>query len=202
MNKADIIDIRDKIITTALPNVVFDGWGWPVVVRAASECGYDETMARAVFPDKIVSALAHFSEMANQGMIDRLSAINAQDLRVRDRIKVAVMARFEYLQVHKEAVRESLGVLAWPTRKPKAAQMVWHTADVIWGWAGDEARDYNRYTKRGLLSAILVATTLVWLDDADEDMHTTRAFLDRRIDNVMFLGRTIGPFMQKFKMAG
>lgn len=201
MNKADVIEIRDQIVKAFLPDVMFDGWDRQALMRSAGGLGYDNAMVRAVFPDEILSVLEHFSDMADREMVARLSAVDPSDMRVRERVQLALMARFEYLQAHKETVRESAGFLAWPTRKPRAAKMVWSTADAVWDWAGDESQDYNRYTKRGLLSAIIVPTTLVWLDDEEDTMQVTRDFLGRRIDEVMFVGRGVGAFVQKIKKA-
>jgi ubiquinone biosynthesis protein COQ9 len=50
-------------------------------------------------------------------------------------------------------------------------------ADFIWDAAGDTAEDYNRYSKRGLLTAILPPIVLYWLDnpsEADLDDYISR----------------------------
>ena len=201
MNKEQVIQTRDDIINAALPNVVFDGWRWDMVENAAIQAGFDPNIASAVFPDKMLDVLSAFSDMADRGMLELLAGQNPEDMRVRDRIRAGVMARFTYLQPQREAVRETLGFWAVPTRKPRAAKIVWRSADHIWNWAGDDAKDYNRYTKRGLLSGILVSTMLVWIDDDSPDLRVTQEFLDRRIDNVLFVGQTLGRFMKGFKKA-
>ena len=55
----------------------------------------------------------------------------------------------------------------------------------MWRIAGDQATDFNHYSKRGILSALYTSTMLVFLDDDSEDLAETRGFLDRRIDDVM-----------------
>ena len=192
MDKRDVQRIQDEIVAAVLPQVVFDGWSWDAVVRAASEAGHSEHIARAVFPGRIVDVLDGFSDLADRTMMEALGAVDPEDMRVRDRVRSGVLARFEYLQPHKEAVRHSLAFWAVPTRKPRAAKIVWRTADRIWAWAGDQSTDYNRYTKRGLLSGVLVSTTLAWLGDESGSMDRTAAFLDRRIENVMQLGKVVG----------
>ncbi len=198
MDKQDIARIKDEILLAMLPNVAFDGWNWDALCVAAQDCGYGEDTVRAVFPEKMIGVLDHFSDWADREMLSALADINPDDLRVRDRVREAVMKRFEVLNPHKEALRQSIQYLAWPTRKPRAVKFVWRTADCIWQWAGDKATDYNRYTKRGLLSGVLVSTTLAWLGDYDEDMSVTRSFLDHRINNVMQFGKITGRFKAKF----
>lgn len=64
--------------------------------------------------------------------------------------------------------------------------------DRIWEWVGDTATDYNRQTKRALLCSILLGSSMVWLEDTSENHTVTSQFVDRRIENVMEIGRAIG----------
>ena len=136
--------------------------------------------------------MAHFSDFADRQMLARLDGIDPESMRVRDRVRLAVQTRLAALKDYKEAVRYATGYWARPFRGARAAQMVWRTAGRIWIWAGDEAKDYNKYTKRGLLSGVLTSTMLAWLNDESEDMSATHRFLDNRIDNVMQFGKVVG----------
>jgi len=197
----DTTHIRDEILEAALPNVAFDGWTWEMVCAAAVEAGHSENVARAVFPEKMVGVLDHFADWADRKMLDALADINPEDHRIRDRVRVALLARFEVLNPYKDVVNQSLHFWLWPTRKPRAIKITWRLADRIWGWAGDStppgSADYNHYTKRGLLSGVIASTTMAWLNDSSDDMDKTKAFLDRRIENVMQLGKVINSVKQK-----
>ena len=202
MDKNDVITIKDEILKAALPNVVFDGWHWDVIVQACEDAGHSENTARGVFPGKMVDVLDHFADYADREMLAALEGLDPESLRVRDRVKTALMMRFEKLMPYKDAVRQSLQFWIVPTRKPRAMKITWRTADKIWDWAGDPSspgrvRDYNHYTKRGLLSGVIAATTLAWLNDSSEDMEQTREFLDRRIENVMQLGKVVSKFKKR-----
>ena len=199
MSVSETIQIRDEILQAMLPNVAFDGWSWDAVCDSASQAGHSANIARAVFPEKMVGVLDHFADWADREMLAALSDANIEELRVRECIRAAVLARFEVLNPYKDAVNQSLHFWMWPLRKPRAAKITWRTADVIWLWAGDEAKDYNRYTKRGLLSGVIASTTLVWLNDFSENMHKTQAFLDKRIENVMQLGKAIHSVKTKIR---
>lgn len=182
--------IRDEILESLIPHVVFDGWTRAAALRGAQEAGYDAPMVAAVFPGGTDEIVAHFADMADRAMLAALGG--GADLRVRDKITLAVQKRLEWLARHKEAERAAVAYWMRPVRKYKGAKIVWRTADRIWEWAGDTATDYNRYTKRALLSGVLVSTTLFWLDDKGGDMANIFAFLDRRIDNVLTLGSVLG----------
>lgn len=186
------IKIRDDIVQAAIAAADADGWSMEGVEAAARKAGYKPEMVRAVFPGGMKDVIAHFSDMADRNMLSRLSGIDPQTMRVRERVKLAVQTRFSVLKPHKQAARHAAGYWLRPFRKYEAAKIVWRTADRIWEWAGDTATDYNRYTKRGLLSGVLASTFLAWMNDDSPDMRRTLSFLDNRIDNVMQLGKVMG----------
>lgn len=185
-------DIRDHILDKALPNIIFDGWTMDVIQAAADELGYDDLILGAAFPDGVIDALDAFADKADRAMLAALTDINPDDLKVRERVQTALVTRFEQLGPHKEAVKESMKFWLNPLRKPRAAKIIWRTADVIWNWAGDTATDYNRYSKRGLLTGIIGSATLVWLNDHSDDMGKTTSFIEARIGNVMQFGKLVG----------
>ncbi len=55
----------------------------------------------------------------------------------------------------------------------------------MWRLAGDTATDYNHYSKRAILGAVYASTMAVFLNDDSDGFADTRAFLARRIDQVM-----------------
>ncbi|MCB1556531.1 MAG: COQ9 family protein [Alphaproteobacteria bacterium] len=194
----DITVLRDSLIEAALPNVAFDGWTWLLLENAACSCGYEKGMARAAFPVGISEAVSHFSDLYDRRMLTALDHIDPAMLRVRERVALAAKTRMKCLHPHKDAVRMALSYWILPPREARAAQALWATADRIWRWAGDTATDYNRYTKRSLLCGVLATTTLAWLNENDDPDHQkTDAFLDRRIENVMQIGKLFGTIKEK-----
>lgn len=189
--------IRDEILIRALPDVAFDGWTGDVLARAAQAAGHDAAMARAVFPDGVGQALDHFSDYLDRQMLERLSNIDVEALRIRDRVKQAVMARLEAMAPWREAEKQALAWRSLPLRTGRGVRALWKTADKIWVWAGDTATDYNRYTKRALLSGVIAATILAWLDDKNEGRDSIEAFLERRIDNVLRVGGFFGKMTRR-----
>lgn len=202
MSRKSHTDLRDGLIRAALPHVPFDGWTWDTLEKAAIDSGCGKDMAAALFPGGVRDALDAFADLADREMLAQMEPARLADMRVRDRIQISIMTRFEFLQCHREAERLALGYWALPHHAPHAAKIVWRTADRIWERAGDTATDYNRYTKRGLLSGILTATAMAWLNDDSADMHITENFLSRRIENIMQLGRILGKIKGDRKRAG
>lgn len=186
-------EIKTRIIESALPHIAFDGWTRAALENAAKNTGYDLDMVRAVFPYLEKDAVKHFARMADENMLTSLGPVSP-DLKIRERIALAVRTRFEWLEDHREAERLAIAYWARPLRKIEGAKVVWATADKIWNWAGDTATDYNHYTKRFLLSGILTATALYWLNDTSKNSADSWAFLDRRIENALSIGKIAGKF--------
>ncbi|WP_374298103.1 COQ9 family protein, partial [Sphingomonas sp.] len=82
--------------------------------------------------------------------------------------------------------------LAMPLNAALALKLLYRTVDAIWYAAGDNATDFNFYTKRGLLAGVYSATLLYWLNDRSQDCADTWAFLDRRIEEVMQVPKLLG----------
>lgn len=181
----DFTILRDRVLLATLPHVAFDGWTRKALRAGVADAGLGPDMALRAFPDGIPELVDHFADWADRRMLAELERMDAGSMRIRDRIAAGVRARLEVLAAHREAVRRVLAFLALPPNAPLAARLLWRTVDAMWYAAGDNATDFNYYTKRGLLAAVYTSTTLCWLADSSEDFAATWAFLDRRIADVM-----------------
>ena len=190
--KDPISTLRDQILLAAIPYVEDHGWTWNIVEKAAAECKAQNEIQSGIFPNGIVDVVAHFSDYADRMMMEKLSKLPTSTLRSKDKVRLAVLTRNEVLENKKEIVKAAMAFWALPSRVIQGQRVLWRTSDRIWNWAGDTATDYNRQTKRALLSSILMGTNMVWIGDESECNIITQAFLDRRLENVMEFGRTIG----------
>lgn len=121
----------------------------------------------------------------DRGMAAAFPLDRIESLKIRQRIYELVMYRLEVINPHKEALRRALAILAQPQNLALAGRLGWRAADRMWRIAGDRATDFNHYSKRAILMGVYGTTSLVYLDDNSDDLAPTRAFLNRRIDDVM-----------------
>lgn len=183
---------RDAILLGMLPDVAFDGWTRTAMLRGAEAAGYEREAALASFPRGPVEVVEHFSAWADRAMLDQLAETDLAALKVRERITLAVRTRLEILAPYREAVRRSAALLALPPHAAVGPRILYRTVDAMWFAAGDTSTDYNFYTKRMLLAGVQTSTLLYWLEDRSEDNADAWAFLDRRIADVMRIGKGIG----------
>ena len=87
---------------------------------------------------------------------------------------------------------QALSIRAQPRNVPTAVEQLAHITDDIWHAAGDKSTDYNWYTKRGLLAGVYTATELYMLTDYSPGFAETWDVLDRRLKDVMTIGRVMG----------
>lgn len=188
----DIKAQRDRLIDAALIHVPFDGWTQTALKRGAEDIAMDPADVDVLFPGVATDMIAWHSMMADRRMLAALEEANLERLRIRDRIATAVMTRLEQNADDREAVRRGLSILGRPRNAALALQLLYRTVDDMWFAAGDRSTDWNFYSKRGLLGGVYSSTLLVWLNDQTEDFADTRAFLERRIENVMHIPKIKG----------
>lgn len=178
-------ELRPLLVEAMLPHVPFDGWTAKAAETAGADLGLPPGRATIVFPGGAADMVAAYVAFADARMLRALEARGLHNLKIRDRITIAVRTRLEQATGEREAVRRALAVFGLPQNVALSARTLWQTADAMWRAAGDTATDYNHYTKRLTLGGVYGSTLLVWLDDDSEDFADTWAFLDRRINGVM-----------------
>ncbi|MDO1560010.1 COQ9 family protein [Brevundimonas sp. 2R-24] len=175
-------DREQAILDQALSRVGVLGWTRRAVHAAARAAEVSIPDADLLMPSGPRDLAALYSRRLDARMMARLEAIDAGALKIRERIATGVRARLEAGAEHLEATRRCAGFLSLPMHAPLGLRLAWETADLIWRWAGDRATDENHYSKRAILSGILIpAQTIRWFDGPE----AAERFVAARIENVM-----------------
>jgi len=193
-------NLRRRWLAELLPEVAFEGWSEEAALAAAVRAGLTEGEQALAAPQGVVNLIDALFDAAEAEARAALAAIDMGAMRVPDKVKRGVLAWLAALEPNREAVRRaaSRGFLPWSAGP--ALQRTWKVADMIWAAAGDASEDYNRYSKRGLLAAVLPAIVLYWADHpAPEDLD---GFISRRLANASGLGQRAGrivkPVLERF----
>lgn len=182
---ATLDELREALAAELPAQAAFDGWTPAALDAAAQALGIDADVARVAMPGGAAQMIEAWFAWVDAEMVRRMPPERVGNMKIRDRITRLVEARLEIVAPHKEALRRAAAILAMPQNAPLAVKLGWRAADRMWRLAGDTATDYNHYTKRMTLSAVYASTVTVFLGDESEDWAETRAFLGRRIENVM-----------------
>ncbi len=172
-------DLFLERLTDAMLALVPDaGWTQSALDKAAAKAGLTEGQALLAAPHGVSDVLEAFGKRAARAAGQAVLA--ADNLKVREKVRAGVKGWLAALEAHKPAVKRAAVAPANLLTGPKG---LWAAADAIWAALGDTSTDYNWYTKRLTLSAVLGSTLAAWMGTDDE--AETDAFLDRRIENVM-----------------
>ncbi|MFZ3004684.1 MAG: COQ9 family protein [Phenylobacterium sp.] len=173
---------EQQILDAALNLAGAQGWTWPMVRAAGKACGLSVAETELLLPHGPADLAALLSRRHDAAALERLAGVDPKALKIRQRIRAGVEARLDAAAADEGAVRRWAGYLVLPTRIPLAVKLLWESADGLWRWAGDTATDENHYSKRAILSGILISGLALRLASGKD---AAMAFVDSRIENVM-----------------
>ena len=203
MSTADITP--ELFVEKMLRHVPFDGWSETAMQTTAQELGLSASDVARLFPKGFASVITIGSDDVDAKMVvkfmDRFSD-KFDGMPVHIKIRELLLVRFEILHPHKEAVRKLITFMAMSEHAELGSRLLYKTLDRVWRAAGDRSTDFNFYTKRATLGAVYGATMLAFLDDDTPDMQKTRAFLDRRLQDVAKIPKVTKPLRAAANMVG
>lgn len=199
------LDEMIEAIAPKLPqNAAFDGWNKHSLFAAADELRIDHDVAQLAYDSanmrsnslsmKLVESWIAYVDAE---MERRLPPEKLAKMKIRERITALLITRLEISQYHREAQRRALSLMVLPGNIRLSFKLGWNSADHMWRLAGDTATDYNHYTKRAILSSIYSAILMNFINDESENFAETRAFVDRRIENVMQFEKAKAGFLKR-----
>lgn len=178
-------EIRLALAPAIASNAAFDGWSKAAVDMAASQIGVDADVANLAVKGGAMEMIDAWIDSIDIEMANRLPADKLAKMKIRERITELLWTRLQIMMPNRESLRRAMAIMAMPQNLPRASKTGWRSADRMWRLAGDNASDFNHYTKRMTLSAVYGSLLLTFANDESDDFADSRAFLERRIDNVM-----------------
>ncbi len=173
---------EQKVLDEALRLSPRLGWNAALTRAAAAAAGLSPGETDLLLPQGPRDLAALLARRHDAQAMATLGKLDPAALKIRQKIREGVIARIDAAAHDSEAVRRWAAFLAFPTNLPLALTLLWESADQLWRWAGDTATDENHYSKRAILSGILVSTLAV---DLASGRDSALKHLDARIDGVM-----------------
>ncbi|MBL0941486.1 MAG: COQ9 family protein [Alphaproteobacteria bacterium] len=194
------LPVYNKVINCTLKHVPVEGWTLNALNLGAIEAEVNNQDVLVFFNHNMDNVISYYSEMLDLQMTQMLESYNLETRKIRERIALAVMTRLELMAPHREAAKRTASYLAFPTKLPFALRLLYKTVNTMWYCAGDTATDFNFYTKRGLLTGVYSSAFIYWLNDQSAGFADTRAFVERRISNVMVIPKMKGRIQEFCKI--
>ena len=189
-------ELRIELAPAIADAAVFDGWTALAVINAAASEGVDPEVAKFAFKGGAMVLISAWIAAIDEAMAEALPTETLAGMKIRERIRRLVQFRLDAVAGQQEALRRALAIMAMPQNAAQALKLGWSSADAMWRLAGDIATDYNHYTKRMTLGALYASTLAVFAQDDSEGFADTRAFLERRIENVMQFEKVKAQFLK------
>lgn len=177
----------NRLVEATLKHVPFDGWNEEAVMLGIQNLAEPDSSFEELFNSDVSKIVEHYSAMLDQQMLEALAAQNLKEMKIRDRVHTAVMARLRLMAANRLAAKKACAYLAMPQHAALGTKLLYRTVNQIWYAAGDTATDFNFYTKRGLLAGVYASTLVYWFNDDSSKFEDTQTFLSRRIENVMMI---------------
>ena len=192
----DSHETKEKVLNEFLKICVFEGWSEEALIQALKNCQISENFAMLVFENGLLELAEFYIEHQNQKSLAQIQKIeNFHQQKIRDKIRLALYARFEVEKDHKIALQRLVNFYTNPKNftsfekgpRPllQALSSCYKIADFIWKSINDQSTDFNFYTKRATLGKIILRTLFVFLKDEDEELKKTKNFIDYEIEKVM-----------------
>lgn len=174
--------MEQAVLDSALSRAAALGWNGRLVRAACADQGLSRGDEELLLPNGPRDLVALSWRRHDDQAMAALEAVDPKTLKIRERIGRGVSARLEAAAADGVAEKRAAGYLALPTNTDLVLKLTWATADRLWDWAGDTTTDWNHYSKRAILSGILVPAMTLRLFDGKA---AADAFVARRIENVM-----------------
>ena len=145
-----------------------------IAMQALGEPAADWQLYFVDLKDVVGQFLRHIDEE----MLSQLKKLPNQENSTSKKIKQALMIRFTILKRHE--IKAIAKFLARPEATDLAIKSLYRTVDTIWYWAGDNATDFNFYTKRLILASIYSAT-IAYIILKERDQEALSLFLDKEL---------------------
>lgn len=171
---------EQSVLDSALILAPDMGWTSDMAAAAGAAAGFTPGETELILPHGPADLAALLSRRHDDLAIAALP--DPSGLKIRQRIRAAVLARLAAAAGDGPAVRRWSGWLALPTHAAQGLSLAWESADRLWRWAGDVAADENHYSKRAILAGILISALAVRLQEGEA---AAESFVDARIANVM-----------------
>ncbi|GAB4817878.1 hypothetical protein N2152v2_004924 [Parachlorella kessleri] len=188
----EVDEQRLHLLEASLQHVAQLGWSAAALAAGAADVGLSPSSAGLLARGE-AELVEYFNARCNHDLEERLRAMESElgSMKTTEKVRTGVKLRLEMNAPYINSWAQALSLQARPDSAARALQQRMDIADIIWHAAGDKSTDFNWYTKRTLLLGVYSATELYMLTDSSPGFADTWAALDRRLADVLQLGRAV-----------
>ncbi|KKY15646.1 putative ubiquinone biosynthesis protein mitochondrial precursor [Phaeomoniella chlamydospora] len=184
---------QSKILSHALSHVPKHGFSQHALLSGARDAGYLDVSVQ-LFPRGAFDLLNYYRVTRRLALKDRVQFDDERaKLGIGRKVRLLTRERLR-LNVEDGIVGQLQGALALSSLAgniPQSLKELSLLSDEIWYLASDTDVTFSWYSKRASLAAIYASTELFMSTDKSKDFQETDEFLDRRLNDVMTVGKAV-----------
>lgn len=191
----DSFETKEKILIKFLKIAEIEGWNDHALLLTFQELQIDEKYLPLIFEDNILSLNQFHIDYFNQKYAEHIANnVDLTDKKLSEKIKILTFERFAIEKNNQLALQRLLNFYLNPkniskyhlSSKPALIGLnnAFKISDLIWKLASDQSTDFNYYTKRLILSKILMRCFFVFIKD-DENLIKTSNIIDSELKKVL-----------------
>ncbi|KAI9281184.1 COQ9-domain-containing protein [Sporodiniella umbellata] len=184
---------QTEMLKATLNYVPEYGWSMQSLLHGARHLGYP-SVVHGVFPGGEAGLIDAYLKDARatytQKVEEKQKTEEWQHLTMTQKVKILTWLRLEMNKPFIKKWPEALAIMAKPSNVGMSLNHLGEIVDDIWFYAGDRSPDMNWYTKRASLAAVYSSTELYMSQDLSPDFIETEKFLNRRLNDVLWVGST------------
>lgn len=189
------VKTQDNILSAMSVKVETYGWTLKCLEQVAMDLGFTKNEAKRAFQGNLEEVLNHLMTMIDFQMTENLKEVDLMTYRVQDRIIFLITLRLKLMMPYRLLLTKAVKHQIFSGSLQNLSRKFFFAINNIWYASGDQATDFNYYSKRFLLSGVYASTFLFWLHDTSTDSLKTKKFLENRIDQVM----KVSSWLHRFK---
>lgn len=176
---------KQKILNNFLEICLFEGWNQKALELAFIKSEIDVKFLPFIFENGCSDIANLFIRMIDNKMQEATINMDFGQMKIRDKIKNLVKIRLKINQEYKPQLQKLIHFYLHPKNINLAFKNAYKTADLMWKIAGDNATDFNFYTKRLILAKIYIRVLFSFVKDQSDNYQKTLDLLDKEIEKVM-----------------
>ncbi|KAI8812790.1 COQ9-domain-containing protein [Cladochytrium replicatum] len=178
----------ERLLSASLANVPELGWSYEALRRGAISLGYSSA-SHGLADRGPIELVEYFIRRSTREMSEEMKHMDLKSMRVTQTVRTACIMRMKMTTPYIKRWPEAVSLMMQPQNLPTTMSNLHELVDEIWFLAGD--RSMNYYSKRTLLAGVYTSTEMFMTQDQSPDFAETWKFLDRRLQDTAFFGKTV-----------
>lgn len=176
---------KELFFINLLNNLAKNEWSANLIKETEKLSNFPENYHRLLFPNDLAQLALEFEEWLDAKLLVELTKITRPE-KIREQIALGLTTRIIDL-VPKNVILQLNSFFLLPNNIPAGSKAAFASCNSIWRYAGDQATDFNFYSKRGLLLSVYLSARTYYLADNSENHQQTRIFIKKSLDNIISL---------------